>query len=198
MKTLLKNCLNSFCLVLVFPLAALSWLEKKYYPASEAVFSFFAQLLACTPGLPGVFIRRAYYFLTIQHCSLHSIIGFGSILVHRRTIIDSNVSIGNYAIIGTAHIKSGCEIGSRVSITSGKNQHTLGADDKWTPFDLASAPQIIIQNNVWIGEGAIVMAAIGMGSLIGAGAVVTQEVPARVVMAGNPACIVRKLQENVA
>ncbi len=196
MKTLLKNCLNYFCVVFVSPFAALSWFEKILNPASEVVFSLFAQLLACAPGLPGIFCRRAYYFLTVEKGSLSCIIGFGTLLVHRKTIIESNVSIGNYAIIGCVQINSGCEIGSRVSITSGKNQHTMRPDGKWTSFDPEKAQQIIIQNDVWIGEGAIIMAEVGKGTVIGAGSVVTDGIPERVVAAGNPARILRKLSER--
>jgi len=189
MKIVLKFCINSLCIFTVWPFASISWIEKKINPASEDAFALFAQLLACVPGLPGVFLRRAYYFLTIQQCSLHCHIGFGTIIGHRNTTIESNVSIGNYAIIGTAHIKTGCEIGSRVSITSGKNQHSLTAEDKWSPFDPTKAEQIIIHNDVWIGEGAIIMAKIGTRALIGAGAVVTKPIPARVVAVGNPATV---------
>lgn len=191
MKNLLKGGLNTFCIILILPFAVISRIEQKISPSSEAAFSFFAQLLALIPGLPGVFLRRAYYFLTVQRCSLHCHIGFGTILGHRKTIIEHDVSIGNYAVIGTAHIKSGCEIGSRVSITSGKNQHSLTAEGKWSPFDPATAEQIIIHNDVWIGEGAIIMAEVGQRTLIGAGAVVAKPVPKGVVAVGNPASVVR-------
>jgi maltose O-acetyltransferase len=50
-----------------------------------------------------------------------------------------------------------------------------------------------IGNNVWIGTGVIILGAnIGDGSIIGAGSVVTSEVPAKVVAAGNPARVVRE------
>ncbi|MFH0781444.1 MAG: acyltransferase [Pseudomonadota bacterium] len=193
MKTSLKNCLNCFCVALVFPLAVLSWFEKTINPASEVVFTFFAQLLACAPGLPGIFFRRAYYFSTVEKCSLCCVIGFGTLLVHRNVIIERDVSIGNYAIIGCAHIKSDCEIGSRVSVTSGKNQHLKKPNGKWSSFDHLKAQRLIIQPDVWIGEGAIIMAEVGRETVVGAGSVVTEEIPARVVAAGNPARVLHTL-----
>lgn len=196
MKILLKSIFNFLALVLIFPLAACSWLEKTFLPPSEIVYSFFAQLLALIPGLPGIFCRRAFYHLAVQNCSMQTILGFGTILVHRGTVIESAVSIGNYAIIGTAHIKSGCEIGSRVSIPSGKHQHSLAVNGKWAPFAPDCAEKITIHQNVWIGEGAIVMADAGEGSMIGAGAVVLSEVKPHIVVAGNPARFVRKLGEE--
>jgi NDP-sugar pyrophosphorylase family protein len=52
-----------------------------------------------------------------------------------------------------------------------------------------------IGNNVWIGDHATVLKGVTIGdnSVVGAGAVVTQSVPANVVVAGNPAKIVKHL-----
>ena len=55
-----------------------------------------------------------------------------------------------------------------------------------------SASPITIGNDVWIGEKAIILKAVnvGGGAVIGAGAVVTKDVPAYAVVAGNPAKII--------
>ena len=58
-----------------------------------------------------------------------------------------------------------------------------------------TARPIIIGDDVWIGGGAIVLAGVTVGdrSVIGAGSVVTRDVPSDVVVVGNPAKIVRRL-----
>jgi serine acetyltransferase len=54
---------------------------------------------------------------------------------------------------------------------------------------------VVLENNVWLGEGVIVTkgVTIGENSVIGAGAVVTQNIPANVVAAGNPAQIIKNI-----
>jgi len=58
----------------------------------------------------------------------------------------------------------------------------------------AAAP-IVIGNDVFVGMEALVLkgVTIGDGAVVGAGAVVTQDVPPRAVVAGNPAQVVRDL-----
>ncbi|WP_372488126.1 sugar O-acetyltransferase [Cryobacterium zhongshanensis] len=59
-----------------------------------------------------------------------------------------------------------------------------------------SAP-VYIDDDVWIGAGAIILpgVSIGAGSIVGAGSVVTANVPAGVVVAGSPARIIRHIQD---
>jgi maltose O-acetyltransferase len=56
-----------------------------------------------------------------------------------------------------------------------------------------SAP-IILEDGVWIGAGAIILAGvtIGRNSIVGAGSVVVSDVPANSVVAGNPARVLRQ------
>ena len=55
-----------------------------------------------------------------------------------------------------------------------------------------------ICNNVWIGAGAIIMPGITVGenSVVGAGSVVTKDVPPNTVVVGNPARVLRKIGER--
>ena len=55
---------------------------------------------------------------------------------------------------------------------------------------------VTIGNDVWIGGGAIICpgVSIGNGVVIGAGAVVTKHVPDNVLIGGNPARIIKKIQ----
>ncbi|MCJ7826813.1 MAG: sugar O-acetyltransferase [Demequinaceae bacterium] len=60
---------------------------------------------------------------------------------------------------------------------------------------LESAKPIVIGNNVWLGGGVIVLGGVTIGenSIIGAGAVVTKDIPANVIAVGNPARVIREV-----
>lgn len=59
--------------------------------------------------------------------------------------------------------------------------------------------KIILRKGCWIGANAIILPKvqeIGANTIVAAGAVVTKKVPPNVVVAGNPARIIRKLDEG--
>jgi acetyltransferase-like isoleucine patch superfamily enzyme len=60
---------------------------------------------------------------------------------------------------------------------------------------LEALGQMVVGDDVWIAEGATLLGGITVGdaAIIGAHAVVTKDVPARTVVAGNPARVVKKL-----
>jgi maltose O-acetyltransferase len=60
-----------------------------------------------------------------------------------------------------------------------------------------AAEPIVIGDNVWLGGGVIVLpgVTIGENTVVGAGAVVTRDLPANVVAVGNPARVVRSLEQ---
>ena len=61
-----------------------------------------------------------------------------------------------------------------------------------------STEAIIIENDVWIGANTVITAGVHIGShaVIGAGSVVTKDVPAYTIVAGCPAKIIRSLKND--
>ncbi len=57
-----------------------------------------------------------------------------------------------------------------------------------------SAGDIVIGNDVWIGEAAMILSGIkiGNGAVVAAGALVTKDIPAYCIAGGNPAKIIRQ------
>lgn len=71
---------------------------------------------------------------------------------------------------------------------------------KFAKHKLAPPAEVRVGHDVWIGRSAIVLAGVlvGDGSVIGAGSVVTKDVPPYAIVAGNPACLIRyRFDEDV-
>lgn len=189
----LKVLAFAVALVLVAPLVLISWIERRV-SRSEQVFALIAQLLALAPGLPGAYVRGAYYFGTLQDCSWETHIGFGSMFVHREASLARHASMGAYCVIGHACIGEATMIGSRVSIPSGKRQH-LDRDGSLSSSE-GSFERVSVGSGTWVGEGAILLASVGKRCIVSAGAVVTREMPDDTVVAGNPAQPVRDARRS--
>ena len=112
-----------------------------------------------------------------------------------------NISIGrnffanfNLTILDEALVKIGDNvfIGPNVSIYTAC--HPLDATDRNTGAEWAEP--VNIGDSVWIGGGATILPGVSVGdrSVVGAGSVVTRDVPADVLVAGNPARIIKKLR----
>jgi acetyltransferase-like isoleucine patch superfamily enzyme len=72
----------------------------------------------------------------------------------------------------------------------------LGRDSiskKFSEYPLEAPPVTAIGHDVWIGRSAIVLPGtrVGNGAVVGAGAVVTKDVPPYAIVAGNPARLIR-------
>jgi acetyltransferase-like isoleucine patch superfamily enzyme len=196
-KPAAKSFFHRVSQVLVLPLGALCWVESlATQNRSELLFNSCTQFVALLPGLPGAFLRRAFYTLTLESCSAHCHIGFGSLFAHRQASVGKHTYIGNYALLGSVTLGDHALIGSRASVLSGHALHVLDDGGRWTPYSAERLERVTIGENVWIGEAAVIAADIGEGSMIGAGAVVTAPVRPSIVVAGNPARFVRRLDQD--
>lgn len=58
------------------------------------------------------------------------------------------------------------------------------------------AKPIVIEDNVWLGGGAILLPGIRIGrnAVVGAGSVISRDVPANTIVAGNPTKVIRVIE----
>ncbi|RAL64427.1 hypothetical protein DID88_001903 [Monilinia fructigena] len=110
--------------------------------------------------------------------------------------IGQDVAIGkNCTILDTCEVKIGdrCNIGPNVSIYTA----ALHTDPKRRLGSRGpnQGKKIIIQEDCWIAGGVTILPGriIGKGSTVGAGSVVTRDVPPYTVVCGNPARVIRGL-----
>lgn len=118
------------------------------------------------------------------------------------------IDLGNHVFLGNGCTLSAANrivIGDHCLVSAGvrihdNDGHPLDAEkrkagEKILPEDAAP---VIIEENAWIGAQAIILkgVTIGKNAVVGSGAVVTQDVPANTVVAGNPARIVKSVDEE--
>lgn len=97
--------------------------------------------------------------------------------INRYTMIDAHQRV---------EIGRNCMIGPQCYLTDGNHGTAPGMTISSQPMN---AKPVILEDDVWLGAGVIVLPGvrIGRGAIIGAGAVVTKDVPAGSVYVGVPA-----------
>lgn len=112
-----------------------------------------------------------------------------------------NIELGN-----NVYFNCNCVILDVARVTIGSNtmfgpgvhiytaSHPMAAKERRTGLELGKP--VSVQDDVWVGGGAILCpgVTIGAGSIIGAGSVVTKNVPPGVLAAGNPCRVIRELE----
>ena len=118
-------------------------------------------------------------------------------------LYNPSLTIGNDVVFGfgvhvaatnRVHIGNDVLVGSHVFITDHNHGIYKGAGQS-SPFEppanrrLTSDAETVIEDNVWIGDGVVILpgAHIGMGSIIGANSIVNGTIPPHCMAAGTPA-----------
>lgn len=112
--------------------------------------------------------------------------------------IGHNSSIGAYTTIFAGFgvtIGEGCLISNGCGISS--VNHVKESLVRYTDAtaELSNSRPVVICNNVWIGMNVCVLPGVNIGnnSIVGAGSVVTKDIPADEIWIGNPAKFVKRL-----
>lgn len=184
-RELLKAAFRGGARILVLPCVVSFEIRARLLGRDRALFGS-TQALSLVPGLAGQYIRRAF----LQHaisCHHTVVVEFGTTLSRAGARLDENVYIGPGCHLALVHIQRNALIAAGVHIPSGASSH--GFDDVSKPIREQPTYERLIRigEGAWIGASAVVMAAVGEETIVGAGAVVTRALPAWVVAAGVPA-----------
>lgn len=125
-------------------------------------------------------------------CGLKGLINIGD-----GTMLNG-VSITSYEKV---NIGSNCQIASSTLI-SDTDFHPISAIERYKEsmgakidHNIVNKKEINIGNNVWVGWGSIILKGVTIGdnSIIAAGSVVVNDIPANVIAAGNPAIVKKEI-----
>ena len=105
--------------------------------------------------------------------------------------VGAHSKVQNYALIyGPALLEDGVFIGPAAVLTNDKLPRSINPDGSLKSTEDWQAEGVTIRRGAAIGARALVLPGVEVGewSMVGAGAVVTKDVPAHALVVGSPAC----------
>lgn len=147
------------------------------------------------PGVVGIGLRYFLYKMLFKRMGRNVTILEGAYLSNVSGIeVGDNTSIGFEAIMdGTSPIRIGrwVRMGPRVALITTK--HNFERKDILIKEQGNSSGPISIGDDVWLGAAVMIMpnVTVGTGVVIGAGSIVTKDIPEYAIAVGNPARVVR-------
>jgi acetyltransferase-like isoleucine patch superfamily enzyme len=193
-RELIKVGIRVLANVAIFPVLVMHWLKIPFLGSDRALEGS-TQSIAILPGILGQYARRAFLGWTLEYCHASATVCFGTIFSKSNARIEENVYIGPYCTMGSAHIGRDTLIATAVHITSGNKMHGIGDLTRPIREQPGEWSTVHIGAGCWIGSASVIMADVGDGSVIGAGAVVTKDIPAMVIAGGVPAKVIKTREE---
>jgi acetyltransferase-like isoleucine patch superfamily enzyme len=130
---------------------------------------------------------------SLMHGTIFHVFNYRN-LPHAGITVGKHCFFGEYTCIrgqGGVHIGDGVYTGTQVQIAA--VNHVYSDPDQFIKDQGITAEGITIEDDVWLGSNAVVIdgVTIGKGSVVGAGAVVTKDLPPYSIAVGVPAKVVK-------
>jgi acetyltransferase-like isoleucine patch superfamily enzyme len=121
-----------------------------------------------------------------------------SLAVDPFSVGGGGITFGSYCILAPGvRIRSACSISIGDNCMFGEDTLVTDADwhDHYHRIYPGKQEAIVLENNVWVGTRVTICkgVTIGENSIIGAGSIVTRDIPKNSIAAGNPARVVSEL-----
>ena len=191
MRDLTRTAIYSTCCIVASPIVASYWLLA-LVADRDGLTASYSQFLSLLPGKLGDYVRKAALRFMLARCDSDCLVSFGVLLSHWDTEIEAGVYIGPQSNIGKCRIEKNCILGSGVHVMSGRRQHAFADPDTPIRDQGGQLEKVVLGADSWIGNGALILANVGKRCVVGAGAVVVEDVADGSVVAGNPARVLRK------
>jgi len=185
------------------------WVKKAYLRFRDAYIDYFLRPRCSSLGpyanimkpwyvdISGVNIRIGHSFTAVGEPSQRVQIG-----VWGREPNHGRISIGD-GVLMSPGVRIVCSdeitIGDAVMMANGAYVTDCDWHGTYDRVDRPGKPTpVVIERNAWLGDGAKVLKGVTVGenSIVAAGAIVTKDVPSNVIVAGNPAVIVKRLDPD--
>jgi len=190
------------CLARQVALALVSWRLVFYFFTSllldkEKAFAAASESIARIPGLRGVYSRQAFYRFTLAACGKDVYFGWQTVFSKTGARVGDGVYLGRRCSLGLVDLGANTMLSDGVQILSGRRQHGTEGDSE-VPYkeQVQTFGRVRIGSNAWIGTSAVIMADVGKSTIVGAGAVVIEPIPASSLAAGVPAIVKRRFNQT--
>ncbi len=188
MRLLIVKLLYAFCSPLVW---LFMWMNRVIFKPN---------VYFC--GIPIISRKRGSFFKIgarnrFVSTSICNLIGINHRCVMSTNSSDSILIIGERCSFSGVSIRCFKSISIGNDVRMGANCVILDGDGHQNDFRTRENRPVVIGDHVWLGANVTVMkgVTIGENSLIGMGSVVTKDIPANVVAAGNPCRVIREIQK---
>ncbi len=141
---------------------------------------------------------KIFNFVNLYGCEIGDYSKIGTFVeIQKGATVGKHCKISSHTFICEGvHIEDNCFIGHNVTFINDKYPRSTNADGSMqTEADWACVPTYV-RKGASIGSSSTILCGVTIGenAIIGAGAVVTRDVPANTVVAGCPARVLRKME----
>jgi UDP-2-acetamido-3-amino-2,3-dideoxy-glucuronate N-acetyltransferase len=139
---------------------------------------------------------KIFDFVNLYGCSIDDNTKVGTFVeIQKNAFIGKNCKISSHTFICEGvHIEDGVFVGHNVTFINDKYPRSVNTDGSMQTEEDWKVVETFVKKGASIGSSSTILCGVTIGenAIVGAGAVVTKDVPANAVVAGVPARIIKK------
>ncbi len=144
---------------------------------------------------------KIYDFVNLYGCTIGDYTKVGTFVeIQKNAVIGKNCKISSHTFICEGVIiGDGVFVGHNVTFINDKHPRSVNADGSMQTEEDWKVVETHVKNGASIGSSATILCGVTIGehSIVGAGAVVTKDVPPNTIVAGVPAKVIKEIPVEV-
>jgi acetyltransferase-like isoleucine patch superfamily enzyme len=141
---------------------------------------------------------KVFAFVNLYGCTIGDGAKIGTFVeIQKNSVIGKNVKVSSHTFICEGvQIEDNVFVGHNVSFINDKYPRSANADGSLQTEADWQVMKTLVKKGASIGTSSTILCGVTIGenAIVGAGSVVTKDVPANTIVAGNPARVLRKLE----